>query len=253
MQGTGTQADPYIPTTWDEFVTAIGTSGAYVSLPEGGGTFDMNEIAPEGLANSVSVNCAQIDGSGWIIHAPHNIRFYSSYSECVINDLHFDKIYYTYESAVFRIYGGKFNRCTFTGEIAGGEYCYLFDEISALNKCSIKLSFSGEARSLFYGSAYKGLTMSIVKAELDYSGCTYTSTEMIDTDSDKKINDSLFEIRNCSLNLNFRGTRSVFHINGSGGYVRNSDGTKKIVTEEQLGSASYLNSVGYPIAAGGLS
>lgn len=33
MQGDGTQANPYIPNTWDDFVTAIGTSGAYVELP----------------------------------------------------------------------------------------------------------------------------------------------------------------------------------------------------------------------------
>lgn len=33
MQGDGTQASPYIPETWDDFVTAIGTSGAYVELP----------------------------------------------------------------------------------------------------------------------------------------------------------------------------------------------------------------------------
>lgn len=33
MTGTGTQNDPFIPNTWDDFVTAIGTSGAYVELP----------------------------------------------------------------------------------------------------------------------------------------------------------------------------------------------------------------------------
>ena len=33
MQGDGTQANPYIPNTWDDFVTAIGTSEAYVELP----------------------------------------------------------------------------------------------------------------------------------------------------------------------------------------------------------------------------
>lgn len=32
MTGTGTQADPYIPTTLTEFIEAVGTSGAYVAL-----------------------------------------------------------------------------------------------------------------------------------------------------------------------------------------------------------------------------
>lgn len=33
MTGTGTQNDPFVPQNWDDFVTAIGTSGAYVELP----------------------------------------------------------------------------------------------------------------------------------------------------------------------------------------------------------------------------
>lgn len=33
MTGTGTQNDPFVPQDWDDFVTAIGTSGAYVELP----------------------------------------------------------------------------------------------------------------------------------------------------------------------------------------------------------------------------
>ncbi len=47
MQGNGTQESPFIPENWEEFVTAVGASGAYVSMPDGGGYFDMNEIAPE--------------------------------------------------------------------------------------------------------------------------------------------------------------------------------------------------------------
>ena len=34
MTGTGTQADPYIPTTLNEFITAVGTAGAYVTLTQ---------------------------------------------------------------------------------------------------------------------------------------------------------------------------------------------------------------------------
>ena len=33
MTGTGTQQDPFVPQDWDDFVTAIGTSAAYVELP----------------------------------------------------------------------------------------------------------------------------------------------------------------------------------------------------------------------------
>ena len=33
MNGTGTQADPFVPDNWEDFVTAIETTGAYISLP----------------------------------------------------------------------------------------------------------------------------------------------------------------------------------------------------------------------------
>lgn len=33
MTGTGTQQDPFVPQDWDDFVSAIGTSAAYVELP----------------------------------------------------------------------------------------------------------------------------------------------------------------------------------------------------------------------------
>ena len=251
MQGTGTQTDPYIPETWDEFVTAVGSEYKYVSLPEGGGQFNMNEIDPVG-GFTVRVRCSQIDGNGWIIHAPRNIRFYSEYTgTAVINDLHFAEILYTNDDAAFYIYGGEFNRCTFTGTLAGGDYCYLLEELSRLDQCSFTIGFSGEAHRLFYGGAYTALNANIVKARLDYSGCTYTSAEMLDTDSDKKIYDSFFEFVNCGLDLNYRGARSVFHFNDNGGYVRNADGVKKNVTEEQIRDAAYLKSVGYPIHTGG--
>ncbi len=253
MQGTGTSTAPYIPETWTEFVTAVGTNGAYVSLPEGGGTFDMNEIAPEGI--TVKLCCNRIDGNGWIIHAPHDVIFKTDDPDYyyIVNDLHFLDIDFTGSAGDCMLQGSnrwmpfQFNRCTFTGKIAGGENVYLFDEVRSLNQCSINIAFVGNAHYLFNGSAVTGLTASSIKAKLDYSGCTYTSAEILDTQSDKKINDSFFEITNCDLDLNYYGSRSVFHFNNNGGYVRNADSEKKIVTEEQIRDAAYLNSVGYPI------
>lgn len=261
MQGTGTQTDPYIPETWDEFVTAVGTIHKYVSLPEGGGQFNMNEIAPEG-GIEVTIKCEQLNGNGWIIHAPHNVRFKGSSNEntngLVINDLHFlEIIFEPDDSNKFMIGGGnywyrlKFNRCAFSGQIDGYEGGYLFDNIDKLDQCSIRLAFVGKAHKLFNGSATRSITATSVTARLDYSGCTYTSSETITTQSNKKINYSFFEITNCNLDLDFQGSRSVFHFNDNGGYVRNADGEKEVVTEEQLRDAAYLNSVGYPISLGG--
>jgi len=257
LQGTGTSTAPYIPVTWNEFITATGTDGAYVSLPEGGGTFDMNEIAPEGI--TVKLCCNRIDGNGWIIHAPHDVIFKTDEPDCsyIVNDLHFLDIDFTGSAGNCMLQGGnrwmpfQFNRCTFTGKFAGGENAYLFDEVKSMDQCNINISFIGDAHRLLNGSAVTGLTAASVNARLDYSGCTYTSAEKISTQSDKKINDSFFEITNCGLDFEYLGKRSVFHINGSGGYVRNADGIRKNVTEEQLRDAAYLNSVGYPISLRG--
>ncbi len=254
MQGTGTQADPFIPATWSEFVTAVGKSGVYVSLPEGGGVFDMNKIAPEG-GIKVTFSCIKIDGNGWIIHAPYNIAFeaYNSDQSHIINDLHFLDFEFTGSPKKMMFDGSnrwmymRLNGCTFTGNISGGSDVYLFDEVLSMDQCNINVTFVGDTYRLFNGSASNNLTMSNVKARFDYSGCTYTTTEKITTPSDKKINDSFFEITNCNLDFEYSGLRSVFHVNGNGGYVRNADGVKNNVTEEQLGNAAYLNSIGYPI------
>ncbi len=116
-----------------------------------------------------------------------------------------------------------------------------------MDQCNINVAFVGNTYRLFNGSASNNLTMSNVKAKIDYSGCTYTTTDKIITPSDKKINDSFFDITNCGLDFEYSGLRSVFHVNGNGGYVRNADGVKNNVTEEQLRSTAYLNSIGYPI------
>lgn len=69
MTGTGTQNDPYIVDTWPDFVTTIGTSGAYVKVADDT-VWDMNSIAPEGLAQSLQVN-ANVDGNGATISNLH--------------------------------------------------------------------------------------------------------------------------------------------------------------------------------------
>lgn len=66
MTGTGTQADPYIPTTLTEFVTAIGTADAYVALTQDINAADDPEYAGE-LHASMYMNCAELDGQGHTI------------------------------------------------------------------------------------------------------------------------------------------------------------------------------------------
>lgn len=63
MTGTGTQADPYIPTTLTEFITAVGTAGAYVTLDRDINAADDPEYTGE-LTASIYVRAVQVEGAG---------------------------------------------------------------------------------------------------------------------------------------------------------------------------------------------
>ena len=66
MQGTGTQADPYIPTTLTEFITAVGTSGAYVALDRDINAADDPEYGGE-LTEPVTWAAASVQGGGFTL------------------------------------------------------------------------------------------------------------------------------------------------------------------------------------------
>ena len=61
ITGTGTQADPYVVTTWAELASKTSETGVYIKL---GNNIDMNTEYPEGLTSGLTVNCNQIDGDG---------------------------------------------------------------------------------------------------------------------------------------------------------------------------------------------
>lgn len=101
MTGTGTQNDPFVISSWTDFITAVGTSDAYVEFPKSlvrtsdsavdpnklytdssgivqtnvqpsdlanlyENTFklDANDYAPAGLSATIEINCASINGYG---------------------------------------------------------------------------------------------------------------------------------------------------------------------------------------------
>lgn len=62
MTGTGTQSDPYIPTTLTEFITAVGTAGAYVQLTQDINAADDLEYTGE-LTNFIKWHCTEVNGN----------------------------------------------------------------------------------------------------------------------------------------------------------------------------------------------
>lgn len=66
MTGTGIQADPYMVSTMDEFITAVGKDGSYVKLAN---DIDVStdETYKNGVNSAIGVYSANIDGGGHTI------------------------------------------------------------------------------------------------------------------------------------------------------------------------------------------
>lgn len=66
ITGSGTSFDPYIPTTWTEFLQCTTTDGIYTKLPDGGGEFNMLDYYPNGEVHNIPLR-GFINGNGWKI------------------------------------------------------------------------------------------------------------------------------------------------------------------------------------------
>lgn len=64
MTGTGTQADPYIFTTYAEMEVCATEVGAYCKQ---GKDIDLNEERPEGITETLLMHCTELDGNGYEI------------------------------------------------------------------------------------------------------------------------------------------------------------------------------------------
>lgn len=279
MQGTGTQADPYIPYEWDEFTAAIGTSGAYVSFPQGGGDYDLNNIYPEGVPR-IRVRCAQIDGNGWNLK---NIRCTGSAistigTRCVWNDINFLDIlhqggdFFKNNEEFYNDGQAIFNRCRFTGIMSTGS---LFvrntrhgDNVFRLNSCSIKIKADNDA-IIFAGgmdssyAAVKDCNIRIVGNSNNPFGASYmyncfVQGEMSPNQSNgiKLVSGSNYNIIVADLS---QSASSALLACPNGINLINSDllpaGTSipagmKGCTTEQLKDAGYDASNGFPMGVG---
>ncbi len=237
MNGTGTQTDPYIPATWDEFVTAVGKSGVYVSLPEGGGVFNMNEIAPEG-GLTIRIKCAEINGNDWEINNSYNIQFNAADYDTIVNKLHFLNCYSNMGRNMFRFNSCNVAECKFSG-VQAGNSVRLFDS-GTFRRCSFNFKFIENSFALL-----SNLKLYFCKVTIDHSDSTSTYGE----DENMYYYNCFFEHKTNANNrkLYFAGNSSILH-SDAGNYILSASGAKVSVTEDQLKDAAYLRSIGFPIA-----
>ena len=245
MTGNGTQTDPYIPVTWEEFIIAIGTIGAYVSLPEGGGTFDMNDIVPEGGLN-LNLNCVEIKGNDWNINNARNMYIESQSSNTRnIYNLNFLNVYKDSDRVMFKLKSDdSFYNCKFSGIIEGEPLIYY----GKCHSCSFNFQCYGQEDSIGSGSSYGDTYFYYSRIRLDLSGNT---ADKIYVDYAQRFYNSLlehFSIGEKQVDYqNFKGNTSILH-SEAGSCILLPDGSKVNVTEEQVKDATYLRSVGFPIA-----
>lgn len=282
MTGTGTQTDPFVPTIWDDFVTAVGTPGAYVAFPEGGGVIDMSGYGffNAGTNNhAVTIGCASIEGNGWKIRGlswQTGGMFKKSSNlwegDTTISNLHFTDFYGLTADTFFSNSSSvntTFMQCTFAGIIDDTEllYCYYGD--LSFDRCSFAIELKNN--SDFGVSSYRdhyyyncnikitGTTSTTdeVLQAVDFEFC-YLSGEVKLTNAGStailKVDATAGNYSIVDISVDAAGSVSV---DNDGGTIVNKDkinassinitDTTFAVTEDQLHDAEYLNSIGFAI------
>lgn len=286
MTGTGTQSDPYVPSTWSEFVTAIGRDAAYVSVPEGT-EWDMNEVVPEGIDTEIPVKCRKIEGNGSTIKnlvlmsGGFKMKWTSSLNYTQWQNIQFLNCYagggrlFAVGENSNRLYP-SFSGVTISGKFVDsmifyGDYALTYHQMR-LNRCSINAELSGGA-AFARNSSDSYPCVKLSNCHIRTSGnSTQAATQYM------QLENSLWEgdwaIKSSQIvggngmvsqynifDVAVAGTATVSVNSSYASNVKkclfNSD---KItsgatlasqlvqVTSEQLRDASYLSSIGFPIA-----
>lgn len=260
--GTGTQADPYIVDTWSDFVTAVGTTGAYVEVvPDT--VWDFNDIAPE-QAPSIGITALHIDGKGLVIRNP---RIYGSFITFTTNSNTITVENLRIEN--FLADGTVLNKGTGTRQV----YCENFVISGVQSGGSTLVHSAGTGGNTFRANANGGCGFTVECRGGDFiSRDTYFNFEdSIFSLSGGYIGhstDTLPWLYNCyvtgecdavymrynSQNVIVNCVTPIAYIRDAGhNIIVNSDRCEEVsgnctaVTDEQMKDAGYLSSIGFPI------
>lgn len=260
MTGTGTQADPYIVDTWPDFVTAVGTTGAYVEVTPGL-TWDMNEIAPDGIS-TLTINCTSIDGNGLEIKALRATGYLLTINHAItiknISFLSFTaKGMIAGAGSLSEWFRRRYISCIFSGNVSGNYiisagYGTTFEnqfEKCGLNVSAVNASFANNENNFF-----KDSYILLDAASLDNLDC-YNSYIAGTTNGNATVYASSSVI-NLSGDAAITWNRS-YGVDGQATSVYNQDTlpntqpstTYKVagVSDSQIKDSAYLATKGLPI------
>lgn len=261
MTGTGTQTDPFKPTSWDEFISAIKVSNAYVDCPENQ-IWDMNDVAPSGITYTTEVKAYNIKGNGLKIrnlrHTVAILKFTMPTSVFNFSDITFDNLYSSSPIFTFTIsYVDSRNRINFSDVVINGigSSSYLIGTINFypllyFTRCGINIESHNGA---LFQRAYTNMT----DTHLMFKGLKFDNSP--DRDYSHVFNNCLIEgsfdkIDYISGSSNIINAECASIGNGIGSLnIINKDKCQSYpdislaVTTEQLKDADYLRSLGFPI------
>lgn len=273
MTGSGTQADPYIVSSWSEFTDVMGSSGSYIKFADGGGTIDFNEVQPSGFTSPIVIY-AFVDLNGWVwknarftgqgrfefhlyvrngsivdIYAEDMVSYcLYFYTSNVTQNMKISGVYYgqnANNSELFFLssYGsyGKhtFNACSFNVEVYGnnvGFTTYSASDSSynaVLQDCNMKVKIKGTT------SAYLGrvqLENTLISGSIAAPTINRCGNACVYSILDMEINQTVTSGTASSICL-YNNEKATF----SG--ISNMVG----VSSTQLRNAEYLRSLGFPI------
>jgi len=251
MTGSGTQADPYIVDNWADFVTAAGTSGAYVEFAADT-VIDMDNVAPEGISG-ITARCSSIDGKGASVKGIFFVSggfTFVNYIE--IKNLNLTEMRTLSGYALNHSENFVYRNCTITGSFAGTGIFSISGSSSLIDCCGFTVQLSG----CVFGH---GRELPFRSSRIICSGNPAFSGNL----TSLRLENSLVQGEKLPIEYFWSSKTSIidcvihrsFNASGSTNLLVNSDkiaegvtveyGRK--VTTEQLKDAEYLASVGFPI------
>ena len=262
MTGTGTQADPYIVDNWADFVTAAGTSGAYVRFADGT-VIDLDVDHSEGFSSDITIRCTEIDGNGGEIRGLFliNNAYLYFYNYITVKSLTISAMRRDGGSgrAFWFSEGGTLSGCIITGSF-GGEAMIYNGGYTTFNCCSMNVQLQANT-ALVESYWYDDRCLRFFNSKIKITGTPYINNRNRQVALENTLllgelptdifNKSYASVVDCNVPDNTALTCD------SGAVFINADkfgsgvtaGSRFIrLTDEQVHSADYLYSVGFPVA-----
>ena len=262
MTGSGTENDPYIVETWEEFVSAFYASSKYITFPDDT-ILDFNEIQNYSKKLTGRYNTVLGNGVNFRNITLETGAFISATNKNTFDNMRFTNLYFTGDASFVASSLNNdwcyFINCQFAGIFQGnskfndsGDKLYFGKSLTSVG-CGINLKLSEQA--VFRATAYScycyncQLTLDCESSASDTSINIYNS--LIEGNIGGA-NRSIWAV-NCVLNANIETTFT--NTNTGKVSVANADKIGEngavngfvAVTSEQLKNAEYLSSIGFPI------